>query len=98
MTIIKKFEPVEQKSKFPKKYMALAVLSILALTVMEIWASNMVVTYGEKYEKLSSIQQALNLENQILGNEIAKQASLISVASKSAALGFYKLESIQYIR
>lgn len=98
MTIIKTFEPDEQKSKFPKKYIALIVFTLFVLTVIEIWASNIVVTYGEKFEKLSSLEKALNLENQILGNEIAKYTSLNSVASKSAELGFSKIESIQYIR
>lgn len=98
MTIIKTFEPEEQKNKFPKKYIVLIVLTLFVLTVIEIWASNTVVTYGEKFEKLSALEKALNLENQILQNEIAKYTSLNSVASKSAELGFSKIESIQYIR
>ena len=97
MTIIKKFDPV-QKTTFPKKYIILVSLGLFILILTQIWANNTMVIYGEKFGKLSSLQQTLNLENQILENEIARQASLISVASKSASLGFLKLDNIQYIR
>lgn len=98
MTIIKKFEPEEPKKEFSKKYLGLIAFFLLLLTLVEIWISNTIVSYGEKFEKLSSLQQTLNLENQILENEIAKHTSLSTIASKSAALGFSKLDSIKYIR
>ena len=98
MTIIKKFEPEEPRKGFSKKYMVLIITGLFALMLIEIWASNNVVTYGEKLEKLSLLSKTLNLENQILENEIAKKESLTSIASKSAELGFSKPESIQYIR
>lgn len=98
MTIIKKFEPEEQKRGFSKKIVSLIVVFIFALTLVEIWVSNTVVTYGEKFEKLSSIRETISLENQILENEIAKHTSLGSISSRSAQLGFSRPESIQYIR
>lgn len=98
MTIIKKFEPEEPRKSFSKKYITLIVFSLSALMVLEIWVSNNVVTYGEKFEKLSMLQQSLSLENQILENNIAKQEALSRIASKSAELGFSSPESIQYIR
>ena len=98
MTIIKKFEPEEQKKGFPKRYISLTVACLLILMFVEIWASNIVVTYGERFERLSVLEKTLNLENQILENEVAKHESLSSVASKSAELGFSAPESIQYIR
>lgn len=98
MTIIKKFEPVDTKNKFPKKYLTLGTVFFLALMIIEIWASNNVVFYGEKFEKLSVLAKSLSLENQVLENEIAKMQSLNDVASKSADLGFSEPESIQYIR
>lgn len=98
MTIIKKFEPEERKSAYPKKYTVLVVLTLFVLTLIEIWASNIVVTYGERYESLSKLSKSLQTENQVLENEIAINDSLINVASKSAQLGFSKSESIQYIR
>lgn len=98
MTIIKKFEPDNKRNKFPKKYIAVTILSFVILTVIEIWASNTLVTYGDKFENLSSLSKALEMENRILENEIAKHASLDSIASKSASLGFFTSESIQYIR
>lgn len=100
MTIIKKFEPEEPRSGFagPKKYLAFLGIFLLGLILVEIWVNNNVIVYGEKFEKLSSIQKTLSLENQILENEIAKQTSLGNVASKSSELGFSSPESIQYIR
>lgn len=98
MTIIKKFEPEEPRKVFSKKYISLIVGGLFALMLVEIWASNNVVTYGEKMEKLSVLSKTLSMENQILENEIAKKASLADIASKSAALGFSEPDSIQYIR
>lgn len=98
MTIIKKFEPDEPRKGFSKKYIAVVVLGLFILTVIEIWASNNVVEYGEKLEKLSTLSKALKLENQTLENEMAKMESLSSVASRSSELGFSVPESIQYIR
>lgn len=98
MTIIKKFEPEEQKKIFPKKYIVLTILGLVVLTLVEIWASNTMIAYGEQFEKLSTLEKNLDIENQILDNEIAKNASLNSIASKSAQLGFSSNLSIQYIR
>lgn len=98
MTIIKKFEPEETKSRLPKKYGVLAVLILFMLTVVEIWASNTVVTYGARFESLSKLSKGLLIENQVLENEIAKYTSLSNTALKSAQLGFFKTDNIQYIR
>ena len=98
MTIIKKFEPDQPKKGLSKKYIALSLVCLFVLMLIEIWISNNVVTYGEKFEKLSNLRKTLSLENQILENEIAKKQSLNDIASKSAELGFSEPQSIQYIR
>lgn len=98
MTIIKKFEPEEPKKVFGKKYIAVGVICLFILMLAQIWASNNVVTYGEKLERLLTLEKSLNMENQLLKNEIAKRESLSNIASKSAELGFSEPESIQYIR
>lgn len=98
MTIIKKFKLEDTKKGFSKKYISLMAISLFVLMLVQIWASNNVIAYGEKLEKLFSIAKTLNLENQILENEIAKKQSLNNVASESAELGFLEPESIQYIR
>lgn len=98
MTIIKKFEPDQPKKGFSKKYIALSLICLFVLMLIEIWISNNVVTYGEKFEKLSSLQKTLSLENQILENEIALRQSLNNIASRSGELGFSEPQSIQYIR
>lgn len=99
MTIIKKFEPVEEKkTSFPKKYLAPVGFFFFLLIVAEIWVNNAIITYGDKFESLSSLTSSLTTENQVLENEIAKKTSLSDIASKSASLGFSQPESIQYIR
>lgn len=98
MTIIKTFEVPEKERKFPLKYIVVPLLGLFMLTLIEIWASNTVVAYGEKFDELSSLQKKLDLENRILENEIAKNSSLLSIASKGGELGFSINESIQYIR
>lgn len=98
MTIIKKFEPEEPKKRFSIKYLILIGGSLLVLMLAQVFVNNSVAVYGDKLQRLSALSKSLNLENQILENEIAKQKSLSSIASKSAELGFSKPESIQYIR
>ncbi len=98
MTIIKKFEIEQPQNGFSKRLVIFIAGCLLVLVLAEIWVSNTVITYGEKFEKLSSLKDALNSENQILENEIAKKASLTNLSTKSAELGFSKMESIQYIR
>ena len=98
MTIIKTFEVEEEKGKFPKIHIFLVSMSLIVLTLVEIWVSNTVIGYGEKFGKLSSLEKRLRLENQILENLIAENSSLVSIASKSAQLGFIDGQSIQYIR
>ncbi len=98
MTIIKKFELEERKKRFPKKYVCSIVAGLFALMLVEIWASNNVVEYGEKLEKLSLLSKTLNTENQVLETEIASGKSLNNLASRTAELGFSMPESIQYIR
>lgn len=98
MTIIKTFETEDTKRRFSKKYVILAIVGLITLTIVEIWASNTVVAFGEKFDKLTVLEKNLKMENQILENEIAKNSSLSSIASKSAALGFSPNQSIQYIR
>lgn len=98
MTIIKKFEIEQPKNGFSKRLVVSVAACLLVLVLSQIWVSNTLVTYGEKFEKLSSLQQTLKTENQILENEIATKTSLTTLATKSAELGFSKIESIQYIR
>jgi len=98
MTIVKKFEPELKTKGISKKLAAYIAICLFVLTLVQIWVSNTVVSYGEKFKKLSSLEQTLKMENMILENEIAKRASLTNLATKSAELGFSKVESIQYIR
>lgn len=98
MTIIKKFDTKENKKSSMNKYIVIILGGLFSLTLGEIWASNNVIAYGEKYEKLYTLEKNLKMENQILENEIAKNSSLNIIATKSAGLGFSQSLSIQYIR
>ena len=97
MTIVKTFE-TQQPRRFPRKYIILTSFCLVALVLVEIWASNTAIAYGEKYEKLSSLEKNLKMQNQILENDIATSSSLKMIATKSAQLGFSNHQSIQYIR
>lgn len=97
MTIIKKFD-TSNKKKFPKKYIILTIVGLFTLTLIEIWANNTAITFGDQYEKLSALEKNLKMENAILENDIAKNSSLQQVSSKAAQLGFSPQLSIQYIR
>lgn len=98
MTIIKTFETEENNSIIAKKYIVIVSAALFALTLVQIWTSNTVITYGERYDQLQSLERSLKIENQILQNEVAKNSSLTAIASKSAELGFSNSQSIQYIR
>lgn len=98
MTIIKKFDPEEYTSKFPKKYVVLAAVSVLILAIAQIWVNNTVVNYGEKLASIAKLKSTLEMENTFLENEMAGRLSLTNIATESSKLGFSKIESIQYIR
>lgn len=103
MTIIKKFDTGEAEKpksyfRFSRKFIFLVSVSLFILVLFEVWASNTVVTFGAKLERVSALAQSLRMENQILENEIAKRASLANIASESAMLGFSQTEGLQYIR
>lgn len=101
MTIIKKFDTEEIKTKanlFNKKYIVLSILGLLSLVIIQIWVSNITLIYGEKFQSTENIKGSLLLENQILENSISRESSLLEVATKSFNLGFSKPESIKYIR
>ena len=100
MTNLKKFDTnLEKRTPLKaKRYLYLGVVLLLFLVVFEIWVNNTLATFGAKYENISNLQKTLKLENQVLENEIAKQISMISIATESASFGFTKSKDIQYIR
>lgn len=98
MTIIKTFEIEEEKGKFPRRYIYFTSFFLVILILVEIWVSNTMIGYGEKFEELSALEKSLRIENQILENLVAENSSLHNIASQSARLGFIEGQSIQYIR
>ncbi len=99
MTIIKTFENnyVEPSWK-RRKYLFPTALLFVLMMLAEIWASNTLVTYGEKFENISRLKITLELENQVIENNIARASALSHIASESATLGFSQVNQIQYIR
>lgn len=99
MTIIKKFDTEDEvRQKFPKFWVGVVSLFLLFLVLVQIWVRNATLEYGSKFEKMAALERALELENHLLENEIAKGTSLLSISSQSAELGFFLPSSIQYIR
>src|SRR3972149_6918736 len=75
MTIIKKFETTEPKKGFSKRYIVLRIVCLFVLMLVEIWAGNNVVAYGEKFDKLSTIGQKKQSEDLNLSGIGFQQAS-----------------------
>ena len=76
----------------------MALLSLLILGIAEVWINNTMATFGTKYENISSLQQSIKTENQILEDELALQLSLANIATKSSVLGFSRPKDVQYLR
>ena len=98
MTIIKKFKPEDLEKKSRKKPFVIIAACFLILVIAQIWVNNTVLGFGDRFESISKLKKALEMENQLLENEIADDSSLTNIATKGAELGFSRLESIQYIR
>lgn len=96
MTFLSKFE-TQEKRTFPKKYIFIG-MALIALVVLEIWVNNTMATFGQRLASIEDSQEAFQLENRVLENEIARQVSLGNIASASARLGFVKPKTIQYVR
>ena len=80
-----------------KKFILVSIL-IIFFAVAEIWVNNSLAKLGGQFESTLNLQKSLMLENQLLENEIATEASLQKIASQSASLGFIKPLKVQYIR
>lgn len=94
MSLIKK---IDSKGVGFKKYIFLGIFILLILGILEIWANNTMVNYGEKLVQINRLQENLKLENGILENELAKLASLDSIATQASQLGFSKSKAVQYL-
>ncbi len=100
MTIIRTFDTEEKKPVVnwrTKKVGAVASVLLGLLVVMQIWANNTLVVYGEKFEEISYLNQNLIMENQVLENKIATLSSLNNIATKSGELGLSTPKAVQYL-
>jgi len=80
-----------------KKPIILSVFVLVVLALLQIWANNILVSYGEKFDGIGRLGQSLQLENQILENKVAKFSSLDSIATASSALGLMPTKDVQYL-
>lgn len=101
MTIIKTFEPEEEKGKSlwgTRTFASVFGFFLFFLIVAEIWVANTMANFGERFDEINKLQSSLEQENQLLENEISKYSSLLNIATSSAALGLIEGKSIKYIR
>lgn len=87
----------KQPRKKAIKIAQIAVITFLAIFFLEIWVVNRLSTYGNKIQELKNAKAALELENQILSNAIAKETSLTSVEKKAAVIGFASVKNYTYL-
>jgi len=98
MTITKKIELEEKENNWrSNKALILGGFVLTVLAILQIWANNTLVTYGDKFDKIRQLEASVLLENQVLENDIAKLISLGSVATASNLLGLAEAKSIQYL-
>lgn len=95
MIILKK---LEIESGFKKRIFLTLGISIISLTILEIWVVNRLSTYGEQLSKLKDAKSSLLIENQVLENQIAQETSLYYVEQNSKNLGFAKIKNIEYLK
>lgn len=80
------------------KYLRFGAVFLLAVLFLEIWSVNRLSTYGEKIQDIKSAKVILELENQVLENQIAQDASLTAIEVKASALGFNSVKTWHYFR
>ncbi len=80
-----------------KRHIGMVLLLVIPLIVIEIWAVNRLSTYGEQISKLEETRAALEIENKILENKIAKETSLLNMVSLSSQLGFEVALNVEYL-
>lgn len=80
-----------------KKIISLFVFTLLIGTVLEIWVSNRLATFGEQYTKIEQSISDLTLENQLLEDQIAKRESLSRTEKYAGLSGFEEVNNIEYI-
>lgn len=95
MSILKK---LETDSLVRKKIIILTLVTITLVAILEIWSVNRLSTYGEEINKLEKTRLALNLENQLIQNEIAKYSALIEIEDYAKFLGFERIHNLEYFK
>ena len=72
-------------------------LVLAIMVILEIWSVNRLSTYGVKINKLEEAKNQIQLENDLLGAQIAKGASLLNVSEKSSQFGLEKIHHTIYL-
>lgn len=81
-----------------RKIMIPALIGLLTLLFIEVWAVNRLSSYGDKLNQIKSAQSKLELENQLLANEIALKNSLSFIEERSTLLGFLPVKNVEYLK
>jgi hypothetical protein len=80
-----------------KKIFILFAGAFLLIAIVEIWSANRLATFGEEMSRIENAEQKLSLENQLLEDQIAKSASLMTLEKSALSLGFNKAAKVVYI-
>lgn len=88
---------LEDQYFIKRKLLFAVVLTFVFTAILEVWLANSLVTNGSKLEQIKESMSVLQMENRVLGNEVAKKASLPQVQSFASALGFGNIQSILYL-
>ena len=98
---MKRLKRREDEKSSKKKVLRIAKfvgVILLVVFALEIWMVNRLSTYGNKIQSFKQQEAALQLENQVLTNQIAQKASLMSTEKRSTALGFDSVKSVEYLK
>ncbi len=67
------------------------------LLLLQIWVTHSLISQGANLKKMGDLQNSLTEENLMLENAIASASAYLSIASRSAELGFSVPKAVQYI-
>ena len=95
MKRIKQEEDNRPQRKIAKILKIGGIVFVIVL-VLEIWMVNSLSTYGSKIEEMKIAQAKLELENRVLENQVARDASLTSLETKANELGFSSVKDPEY--
>lgn len=81
-----------------RKVYTVLFLIVILVTILQIWSSNRLATYGEQISKLEHAKEQLITDNSLLEAQIESEASLSNISQKSQELGFTVSKNVKYLQ